>query len=43
MSVANVERAIMSGHNQNTQQANGRVRILEVLCPHKGGQEVLTP
>jgi seryl-tRNA synthetase len=43
MSVANVKRTLVSGRNQNYQQADGSVLIPEVLRPYMGGKEKLSP
>lgn len=37
MSVANVKRVIASGRSQNYQQADGSVKVPEVLRPYMGG------
>lgn len=41
MSGANVKRAKASGQSQNYQQADGSVKIPEVLRPYMGGMEVI--
>jgi seryl-tRNA synthetase len=43
MSVANVKRTLVSGRNQNYQQADGSVLIPEVLRSRMGGKEKLSP
>ena len=40
--VANVKRTLVSGRNQNYQQADGSVAIPEVLRPYMGGKEKLS-
>lgn len=42
MSEANVKRVQASGRSQNNQQADGSVRIPEVLRPYMGGIEKLS-
>ncbi len=41
MSEANVKRATASGHSQNNQQADGSVKVPEVLRPYMGGMEII--
>jgi seryl-tRNA synthetase len=43
MSAANVKRTKVSGQNQNYQQANGSIRLPEVLRPYMGGMQNLVP
>jgi seryl-tRNA synthetase len=43
MGAANVKRTKVSGQNQTYQQADGSVRIPEVLRPYMGGMEYLVP
>ena len=41
MNEVNVKRAKASGHSQNYQQANGSVKIPEILRPYMGGIEII--